>query len=213
MATICSKCGVALDPTQGFCNHCGTAGNTAQAAPVTGGGALKPILIAVGILLVAGMGAGGWLYARNHDKPVPPVEAKQAKAVTGGAPTSSSDAASKMKACSLVTKEEMEQILGAKLKDLAVDQLTCQYRNDEGYMVELETTWEGGKEAMASAKIYNASLFDPVPELGDEAYFQAAGVMHVRKGDVYMIINSRIYQNPRETETLIAAKALARLAR
>ena len=116
-----------------------------------------------------------------------------------------------MKACSLVSKEEMEQIMGFRLKDVAVEQLTCQYRNDEGYMVEVETTWRGGKEAMDSAKIYNAGLFDPVPGLGDEAFFQAAGVMHVRKNDVYLVINSRVFPNARETETLIANKALAGL--
>jgi hypothetical protein len=200
---------VALDAGQSFCSRCGAVWNAS--APVAASGPLKPILIAVGILLVAGMGAGGWLYARNHDRPVPAVEAKQAKGVTGGAPASSSDSASKMKACSLVTKEEMEQILGSKLKDVAVEQMTCQYRNDEGYSVDLETTWEGGKEAFASAKVYNAPVFDLVSDLGDEAFFQAAGVMHVRKGDIYMIVNSRIYQNPRETETLIANKALASL--
>ena len=207
MTKICNKCGGALDANQSFCNQCGTA----WTAPATKGAALKPILIAVGILLVAGIGAGGWLYTRNQVKPVPAVEGTRSNGITGGAPTSTNAAASKMKACSLVTKEEMEQILGSKLKDVAVDQLTCQYRNDEGYMVELETTWQGGREAMDSAKTYNAILFDPVPDLGDEAYFQAAGVMHIRKGDVYMIINSRIYQNPRETETLIGDKALASL--
>ena len=207
MTKICSKCGGTLDENQSFCNHCGTA----WTAPAAKSGALKPILIAVGILLVAGLGAGGWLYMKNHVKLNPAVEASRLNGITGGAPTSTNAAASKMKACSLVTKEEMEQILGSKLKDLAVDQLTCQYRNDEGYMVEVETTWQGGRDAMDSAKVFNANLFDPVPELGDEAYFQAAGVMHVRKGDVYMIINSRIYQNPRETETLIAGKALASL--
>lgn len=50
-----------------------------------------------------------------------------------------------------------------------------------------------------------------VPDLGDEAFFQAAGVMHVRKGDVYVIINSRVFPNARETETLIANQVLARL--
>ena len=83
MPRTCSKCGVALDAGQSFCSRCGAVWNAS--APVAASGPLKPILIAVGILLVAGMGAGGWLYARNHDRPVPAVEAKQAKGVTGGA--------------------------------------------------------------------------------------------------------------------------------
>jgi hypothetical protein len=215
MARVCSKCGVALDANQGFCNLCGTAWNAGQpvAAGPTRSGAQKPILIGGGILLVLGLGAGGWLYARNHVKTAPVVAESQPKGAAGVAHTSSSDAASKMKPCSLVSKEEMEQILGFKLKDLAVEQLTCQYRNDEGYMVEVETTWQRGKEAMDQAKIYNAPAFDMVPDLGDEAFFQAAGVMHVRKGDVYLIINSRVFPTPRETETLIANKALASLSK
>ena len=171
----------------------------------------KPILIAVAVLLVLGVGAGGWLYIRQHVKAAsestaPPMH------TAGIAHISTSDAASKMKPCSLVSKEEMEQILGIKLKDLAVEQLTCQYRNDEDYMVEVETTWQGGKEAMDQAKVYNGTTFDVIPGLGDDAFFQAAGVMHVRKGDVYIIINSRVFPTPRETETLIANKALTKLA-
>ncbi len=215
MARVCSKCGVALETNQGFCSQCGAAWNGGQtvAAGPAPSGAQKPILIGLGILLVLGLGAGGWLYARNHVKATPIVAASQPKRATGIAHTSSSDAASKMKPCSLVSKEEMELILGFKLKDLAVEQLTCQYRNDEGYMVEVETTWQGGKEAMDQAKIYNAPTFDMVPDLGDEAFFQAAGVMHVRKGDVYLIINSRVFPTPRETETLIANQALASLSK
>ena len=215
MTKVCSKCGVALDANQGFCNQCGTAWNpgpTVAGAPARSS-ALKPILIAVGILLVLGMVAGGWVYARNHVKAAPAVAESRPQRAAGLVHTSSSDAASKMKPCSLVSKEDMEQILGVKLKDLAVEQLTCQYRNDEGYMVEVETTWQGGKEAMDQAKIYNAPTFDMVPDLGDDAFFQAAGVMHVRKGDVYIIINSRVFPTPRETETIIANKALASLSK
>jgi hypothetical protein len=36
-------------------------------------------------------------------------------------------------------------------------------------------------------------------------------VMHVRKGDVYLVINSRVFPNERDTETLIARKALDNL--
>jgi hypothetical protein len=215
MTNICSKCGVALDAIQGFCNLCGTAwtaGPTVASGPARSG-VLKPLLIGVVVLLVLAVGAGGWLYARNHARPVSEVATARPIPAAGIAHASSSDAASNMKSCSLVSKEEMEQILGLKLKDLAAEQLTCQYRNDEGYMVEVETTWQGGKEAMEQAKIFNTSTFDLIPDLGDDAFFQAAGVMHVRKGDVYMIINSRIYPTPRETETLIANKALSSLAK
>jgi hypothetical protein len=75
MTKLCSKCGVAMDATQGFCNLCGTAwtaGPTVASGPARSG-VLKPLLIGVVVLLVLAVGVGGWLYARNHARPVSEV--------------------------------------------------------------------------------------------------------------------------------------------
>jgi hypothetical protein len=82
---------------------------------------------------------------------------------------------------------------------------------DDTHEATVETTWSGGREAMADAKKFNGETMRAVPGLGDEAYFQAAGVMHVRQGDVYLVVDSRVYPNDEETETSIVRKALARL--
>jgi hypothetical protein len=162
----------------------------------------KTILIVFCFLVLGAIAGGAWFYSTGHMKQISPAAA--AVLATG-------DAAAKSKPCSLVSKEDMEKILGIKIKELATTETICQYRNDEGYSADIDTTWQGGKEAMESAKTYNANVMEKVSGLGDDAFFQAAGVMHVRKGDVYLVINSRVFPNERDTETLIARKALDNL--
>ena len=116
------------------------------------------------------------------------------------------EAAAKAQVCSVVSKTDIEQILGRPVREIVATDSSCQYRTNFEHFVEIESTWKGGKEAMAAAKIYNAGLFSAIPRLGDESYFQAAGITHVRKGDVYFVINARAYQNSEETEVKIARR-------
>lgn len=163
----------------------------------------KGILAVCCVLLLAGVAGGAWwVYSKGHSKETSAADGLPAVLPATG------DAAAKSKPCSLVSKEDMEKILGIKIKELATTETICQYRNDEGYSADIDTTWHGGKEAMESAKTYNANVMEKVSGLGDDAFFQAAGVMHVLKGDVYLVINSRVFPNERDTETLIARRAL-----
>jgi hypothetical protein len=165
----------------------------------------KSILLVCCILALAGIAGGAWwVYSVGRSKETSAATLPALVPATG-------DAAAKSKPCSLISKEDMEKILGIKIKELATTETICQYRNDEGHSADVDTTWQGGKEAMESAKTYNANVMEKVSGLGDDAFFQAAGVMHVRKGDVYMVINSRVFPNERDTETLIARKALDNL--
>jgi hypothetical protein len=130
------------------------------------------------------------------------------------ATAAASEAAANSKQCSLVTRAEMEQILGAKVVRVTADELTCSYFTDETRAATVDTTWTGGKQAIAEVKGFNdgPGLFEPVPGLGDEAYMQAAGVMHVLKADTYLVVNARAYVSDHlETESAIARKALARI--
>jgi hypothetical protein len=225
MTKSCSQCGAVIGANQGFCDRCGNASTSAASAgvlvtPAKAGGSGKLILIVCCVFLLAGIAGGAWFYSSGHARQVsapalPPasnaaISTPQASAVPGDG-SATGDAAAKSKPCSLVSKEDMEKILGIKIKELATTETICQYRNDEGYSADVDTTWQGGKEAMESAKTYNANVMEKVSDLGDDAFFQAAGVMHVRKGDVYLVINSRVFPNERDTETLIARKALDNL--
>jgi hypothetical protein len=122
------------------------------------------------------------------------------------------EAAAKAQVCSVVSKTDIEQILGKPVREVVATDASCQYRTNFEHFVEIESTWKGGKEAMAAAKIYNAGLFSAIPRLGDESYFQAAGITHVRKGDVYFVINARAYQNSKETEVKIAQKLVEHIS-
>ncbi len=208
MTISCSKCGAAVEAANGFCTGCGAAASIAPAKP---GGKSKPILIAVCILALVCTAGEAWVYARVPAKPAAVITTVSAAVAPPASAVTATGDAGKSKLCSLVSKEEMEQILGIKLKELAATETTCQYKNDEGYSADIDIVWQGGKKAMDEAKTYNVNLFDPVANLGDEAFFQAAGVMHVRRGDVYLVINSRVFPNERETETRIASKALANM--
>lgn len=117
------------------------------------------------------------------------------------------------KACSLVTKDDMSQILGATVVSVLGTDATCEYRTTPELAADIDTTWTGGKRAMADAKALSAAVFSPLAGLGDEAYFHGAGVTHVRKGDVYVVINSRLYLDPEEREMKIARKVVASLTR
>jgi len=178
-------------------------------------------LLVVGIVVfVALLAVGGWVYAGHHASapaaagagPSPTAVAVTSPAAAASPATASAAAdGAGTKPCSLVTRDEMQAILGAPIQRLTTAEAECAYLTDDTHQATVETTWRGGRTAMEDAKKYNGETMRAVPGLGDEAYFQAAGVMHVRKGDVYLIVNSRVYPNEEVAETAIVRKALARL--
>jgi hypothetical protein len=121
------------------------------------------------------------------------------------------EAAAGSKQCSLVTRAEMGTILGKKIVRVIVDKEICSYFTDADRSAQVETTWTGGKDALTAAKGFNEGLMTAVPNIGDEAYMQAAGVLHVLKGDTYVIVNSREYPNDLENESAIARKVMEKM--
>jgi hypothetical protein len=134
-------------------------------------------------------------------------------ALSEAAITAATAAAASSKQCSLITRAEMESILGAKIVKLTATELTCAYFTDADRSAQVDTIWTGAKEALAETKGFNSGegLFKPIPGIGDEAYFQAAGVLHVLKGNTYIVVNSREYPNELEIESAIARKIVASL--
>jgi hypothetical protein len=209
------------------------------AAAATGSSKGMLVSIVVVALLLA-LGGGGWLLASRRNAQaaflVPPVAKSPAprsaavEAAPGGSQAAvpaepaavaalaataadSSAAAAASRPCSLVSQADMEQILGTRIVKITSNETTCQYFTDESRSAQIESTWTGGKQAMNEARGYNANpgLFEPVSGIGDEAYMQAAGVLHVIKGDVYVVVNSREYPNEAQTESAIAVKAMEKL--
>lgn len=180
---------------------------------------MRTLLIVGIVVFVALLAVGGWVYAGHHAS-APAAAGAGPTAVAATSPAAPASAASPAlaaadgagtKPCSLVTRDEMQAILGAPIQRLTTAEAECAYLTDDTHQATVETTWRGGRTAMEDAKKYNGETMRAVPGLGDEAYFQAAGVMHVRQGDVYLIVNSRVYPNEEVAETAIVRKALARL--
>lgn len=138
-------------------------------------------------------------------------------ATTASEPQSVTDAATavaeKSKPCSVITRDEMGAILGKKIVKLTATEATCAYFTDADASAQVDTIWTGGKAALAEMKGFNSGegLLTVVPGIGDEAYSQAAGVLHVLKGDTYVVVNSREYPNELEIESAIARKILEKM--
>ncbi len=134
---------------------------------------------------------------------------------TASEPQSVTDAATaaaeKSKPCSAITREEMGAILGKKIVSLKVYETSCSYFTDVDRSAQVDTIWTGGKAALSVAKGFNKGLLTVVPDIGDEAYSHAAGVLHVLKGDTYIVVNSREYPNEFENESAIARKILEKM--
>ena len=123
------------------------------------------------------------------------------------------EAAAASKPCSLVTRAEMENIVGSKIVKVTSNDMTCSYFTDATLSTNIDTTWTAGKEAYAQVKGFNSApgLAESIPNLGDDAYRQAAGVLHLLKGDVYVAVDSRVYPNGADLENAIARKALEKM--
>ena len=132
---------------------------------------------------------------------------------TVSATAAETEAAASSRPCSLVTRAEMEKILGSKIVKVTNTEQSCSYFTDEKNSANVDTIWTGGKESYAQVKGFNSApgLAEPVAGIGDEAYLQAAGVMHVLKGDTYVVVNSRAYPNELTTESAIARKVVEKL--
>jgi hypothetical protein len=211
-------------------------------APVhTASGRSSKTLLIVAIAVIA-LGIGGWLFMRSRaagtsvgtstasshvivPSSTPASNGAQiaaapgaplaSEAAPGDPPATAADteAAAGSKPCSLLTRAEMETILGSKVVKVTTSDLACNYFTDDTLSAGVETTWTGGKGAFAQVKGFNSApgLSEPVAGIGDEAYMQAAGVLHVLKNDTYVVVNSRVYPNELKTESAIATKAMEKL--
>lgn len=117
--------------------------------------------------------------------------------------------------CSLVTKDEVEAVLGATVAAGVADGDDCNYDAVNQGSAGARISWLHGhadaamQGARAGIKMMN--LGQPVEGLGDEAIFMAPGVLYVRKGDDLITINLVLAPNALDKTKTLAAKALARL--
>lgn len=133
-------------------------------------------------------------------------------------------AAGVLSPCDLVTREELERILGGRFADAERDGTTCTYPPVEGSMrfVEIDVAWSGGAEEMAAwrsgagmvdraleaASGEDVDLQDDLAGLGDEALF-TMGMLQVRQGDAFFSLHA--FGSSEAGALTVARKILSRL--
>ena len=124
--------------------------------------------------------------------------------------------------CALFTKEELSQILGAKLTEITSDSAGCNYKGPgRGEWVRYEIAWKGGREAIQPRRLAYQELkkrlapenmpLQSVPNLGDEAYLTLTGILQVRRGDRAVLFNLMFFQDSPERMKVLVDAAFARL--
>jgi hypothetical protein len=117
-------------------------------------------------------------------------------------------------ACSLITKDEMEAILGSRLLDTARSGARCTYRPSPGSFngATLDVEWEYGAAAMEGVRAAskNTGLTPKaVTGLGDEAFTVGGEILYIRKGQVFLTLNAPLASL--EQKKRIAQMAVAKI--
>src|SRR5882724_1434062 len=181
MAIFCSGCGTSMEEGVKFCPSCGKASGVAATSPMagapvpppsSGGGAMKIILIVVGIIgLIGILAIGSCFYIGYKFKKAAGDFASNSKPYTG-----------KKEPCSFVNVDEATEALGTPVQTaVAHGSTVCDYAlgTDGNQHMMVSFMWKGGK-----------GTFTELPGVGDEAFVAPgdASIM-LRKGDVMVNID------------------------
>jgi hypothetical protein len=142
----------------------------------------------------------------------------QAIASTGSAPSSRS-------VCSMITKEQMETILGGPLSFAVPSdtpaQTVCTYTGAGGRYAQVTVEWQGGESGMAGSNLAGALMNEAtggnvkasssIEGLGDEATMIIGGVLNVRKGPALISIDLRMQRDYERKGRAIAEQVLAKI--
>jgi hypothetical protein len=125
--------------------------------------------------------------------------------------------------CSMMSKEEMEGVLGGSLTHAvptdSPDKTVCTYTGAGGRYAQVSIEWQGGETGMAASRLAGALMGNnsdvkattKVEGVGDEAELLAGPVLNVRKGAALIIVDLRGQENGEARATAIAQKVLARI--
>jgi hypothetical protein len=161
---------------------------TGSNPPPASGGAMKIVLIIVGIIgLILILMIGSCFYIGYRVKKAAGDFTSHSKPYTG-----------KREPCSFVSASEAADALGVPVQE-ATPRATsvCEYvLNAEGGRMQIQYAWQGGTGAMkvmrAAMQLGGKAAFTEAPELGDEALIGPMGnPVMMRKGDVMVTISVR----------------------
>ena len=199
MAGFCNACGGPMGDGVKFCPACGKASSaevvpagtagpmfTGSNPPPPSGGAMKIVLIIVGIIgLILILMIGSCFYIAHRAMKAAGDFTSHSKAYTG-----------KREPCSFVSASEAADALGVPVQEATPrGTVACEYvLNAEGGRMQVQYAWQGGTGAMkitrAAMQFGGKAAFTEAPELGDEALVGPMGnPVMMRKGDVLVTIN------------------------
>ena len=197
MPVFCSGCGTSMADGVKFCPSCGKASGVAATSPMagapipppaSGGGAMKIILIVVGVIALIGMLALGSCFYIGYKFKKAAGDFANAKPYTG-----------KKEPCSFVNVDEATEALGTPVQTaVAHGSTVCDYAigADGSQHMMVSFVWKGGKGIMSlthtAASMAGKGTFTERPGVGDEAFVAPgdASIM-MRKGDVMVNIDLR----------------------
>jgi hypothetical protein len=125
--------------------------------------------------------------------------------------------------CSMVSKEEMEGILGGSLTHVvpadSPDKTVCTYTGATGRYAQVSVEWQGGETGMAASRLAGALMgknsevkaTTPVEGVGDEAVLLVGGVLNVRKGAALIAVDLRGQESNGPKAVAIAQKVIAKM--
>jgi hypothetical protein len=232
MARYCTGCGSPAGDDRAFCTQCGKALNSApvpetlQPAPSApaGSGSAKKIIIGLVLFFfaIAVLTIGGVVYVgyRVHKKV---VEAKQSfpfnvpAGITNG---SDSQPQEDFHPCSLITKDEIGKLVGNPITTVDSYPGLCEYiasGNQADVKVEMAGGGKlsmkilmGGLNIASRAAGMGGKALDPIPGIGDEAYY-GYGTLYFLKGDVMVTIDTQNPLLPRQSTIAIARKVFSKM--
>jgi len=219
MTVFCSGCGTSIADGVKFCPACGKpsgdAGSAAAtpvmstAPPASGGGAMKIVLIVLGIIgLIGVLMVGSCFYVGYKMKKAADSFATNSKPYTG-----------KKEPCSFVSVEEATEALGTPVQSAeARGPMSCDYAlgTDGSQHVMVGFMWKGGtglmKMTKTAAQFGGKEAFTDLPGVGDEAFIAPNGSpLLMRKGDVLVTIDTRTATQDPEAAKKMATMIADRL--
>ena len=201
MPVFCSGCGTSIAEGVKFCPSCGKASGAPAAsaaspvasaapssapAPAGGGGALKIVLIVLGIIAMLGVLMIGSCFYIGY----------KVKKAAGDFQSNSKPYTGKKEPCSFVSASEAADALGVAVQDAVPrGNMGCDYTlGTEGNHMMVQFMWQGGTGIMklthTAVQFGGKQTFTEVPGLGDEAFIAPGdSQIMMRKGDVLVTIN------------------------
>jgi hypothetical protein len=242
-AKFCSGCGAAFVKSVGKANAAAPVSVApapiAPPAPVgqpakpPGSSAMKVVAVVLGAFVLMGLLAlGSCFYLGYRVKQKLKEVASASSGHSGGERSGTGDSgvtgrstsSSERSPCSLITKEEMSQVLATAFKEASADGSGCDYRgNQPTEWVRVEVDWTDADGQMKAMKVMDQFvapnlgapkgfvMHERLP-VGDEAYFSAMGnLLMVRKKNTFFSIDLRFFPDAKTKGIALAQKALARI--